>query len=290
MGYILPWLFIPWLVLLPLALWLRTRFLLVMTSLSGILFVLSYGVLFLPGLPPPNTENQFTVMTHNVFIGEPQNANEVLHQIKNHQPDILSLQEFSWSPTVIETQFSTIFQYQDVGPGYAIFSNYPIQECEISWPEGKISGWTHRCVLEIEDRTLTVLNAHLRPPKLHKAKIPGTSIIMLSGVNTDQHDVDFQALLSQVQSIQGPLVVMGDFNATDQTTNYAEIQRYLADSFRERGWGLGFTFTRFRELGIPMWRIDYVFHSPELVALNAEVGDFAGSDHRPVVVRFGFSR
>ena len=81
---------------------------------------------------------------------------------------------------------------------------------------------------------------------------------------------------------------MGDFNITDQTTNYTEFSSYLADAFRERGWGLGFTFTRFRELRIPMWRIDYVFHSEELIVLEADVGDFAGSDHRPVFVRFGF--
>jgi len=37
-----------------------------------------------------------------------------------------------------------------------------------------------------------------------------------------------------------------------------------------------------------MWRIDYVFHSPDLLAFSTAVGDYSGSDHRPVIARLGF--
>jgi endonuclease/exonuclease/phosphatase (EEP) superfamily protein YafD len=52
---------------------------------------------------------------------------------------------------------------------------------------------------------------------------------------------------------------------------------------------MGFTFTRFRSIGLPLWRIDYVLHSPDLVSLRAVVGDYGGSDHRPVMAELAFA-
>ena len=95
-------------------------------------------------------------------------------------------------------------------------------------------------------------------------------------------------LLSRIVEIDGPLIVIGDFNLTDQQSIYAPLTRHLRDSHRESGWGMGFTFTRFRRLGLPMWRIDYVFHSSDLVALSSTMGDFGGSDHRPVIAKLAF--
>jgi endonuclease/exonuclease/phosphatase (EEP) superfamily protein YafD len=70
---------------------------------------------------------------------------------------------------------------------------------------------------------------------------------------------------------------------------YLALTSRLRDAYRDVGWGMGFTFTRFRELGLPMWRIDYVFHSPNLVATRAIVGDYGGSDHRPVIADLAFA-
>ena len=75
---------------------------------------------------------------------------------------------------------------------------------------------------------------------------------------------------------------------TDQQGLYAPLTRHLRDAHHESGWGMGFTFTRFPRFGLPMWRIDYVFHSPDLVALSTAVEDYGGSDHRPVIVRLAF--
>jgi endonuclease/exonuclease/phosphatase (EEP) superfamily protein YafD len=37
-----------------------------------------------------------------------------------------------------------------------------------------------------------------------------------------------------------------------------------------------------------MWRIDYVFHSTDMVAVSATTGDYGGSDHRPVIAKLDF--
>ena len=74
---------------------------------------------------------------------------------------------------------------------------------------------------------------------------------------------------------------MGDLNA--QPSN-AEIEALraagLIDSFTEAGQGDGFTFYSTR----PDRRIDYVLHSPDLVATDFQVDPSTASDHRAVAV------
>jgi endonuclease/exonuclease/phosphatase family metal-dependent hydrolase len=42
------------------------------------------------------------------------------------------------------------------------------------------------------------------------------------------------------------------------------------------------------EASVPLLRIDYVFHSAELVALHAAAGPDGGSDHLPMAARLAF--
>ncbi len=78
-------------------------------------------------------------------------------------------------------------------------------------------------------------------------------------------------------------VLVGDFNMRPAWRQY----RYLVDRGFEDGWdagtGPGYTTTDDR-VG---WRIDYVFHTPDLEPTAAAVIDTGASlDHLPVVVTF----
>jgi endonuclease/exonuclease/phosphatase (EEP) superfamily protein YafD len=94
--------------------------------------------------------------------------------------------------------------------------------------------------------------------------------------------------MEAVETMEGPLVVLGDFNLTNLQVSYDEIIRTLRDAHADAGYGLGFTRTPLRGTGPPTWRIDFVFYTPELVALSTTHGDFGGSDHRPVVAELAF--
>jgi endonuclease/exonuclease/phosphatase (EEP) superfamily protein YafD len=113
------------------------------------------------------------------------------------------------------------------------------------------------------------------------------------------------ALLADFARVyDGPLIVIGDLNATDQNDAYAIIAAELGDAWREAGSGFGHTFpgadTRVSPgssrpsldgFAVPQWlvRIDYIFHSAELITLDARLGQFDGmSDHRPVVATLAF--
>jgi hypothetical protein len=124
-------------------------------------------------------------------------------------------------------------------------------------------------------------------------------------VYTEMREKQAQALVEFAAEHPGPLIFVGDLNATDQNKAYAIISPTMHDAWREAGWGFGHTFpgkptpdvggSRPVVLGlpVPMWlvRIDYIFHSDSFITLDARLGpDDGGSDHRPVVARLAWSR
>ncbi len=105
------------------------------------------------------------------------------------------------------------------------------------------------------------------------------------------------ALRQQVATVTVPVIVLGNFNMSDQSMSdqsraYSALTTSLQDSFREAGTGMGRTFPNNLRLGRvrvpgPLVRIDYVFHSPPLKATAATVNCIDGqSDHGALMVVF----
>ncbi len=86
-----------------------------------------------------------------------------------------------------------------------------------------------------------------------------------------------------MEDIEGPLIVLGDFNMTESQVVYGELTQTLLDAHKEVGSGLGNTRTPLRGIGPATWRIDFVFYTSDFQALSTDLGAFGGSDHRPVV-------
>ena len=99
--------------------------------------------------------------------------------------------------------------------------------------------------------------------------------------------------MSHVRSVEGPQLVTGDFNQTEWSPSYPLVTAELRDSFREAGWGFGHTFPSTLswarwDISLPLLRIDYIFHSGELLAQDARVGPASRSQHLPVIVDLAF--
>jgi vancomycin resistance protein VanJ len=289
LSYVLPWLFLPLVILLPGVLLLRrTHLMLILVAIPTTLFTLTYGNLYLPRSSVHSTGPTFTVMTYNVLWSNTQ-AERVAAAIEAQDPDIVGLHELLPSMgTALEERLAGRYPYRKLENSYGVLSRYPIHQYTFYQLDQGGESWMQQMVLEIDGHHVNFLNAHPRSPPLVGFHPFGLPLGIPTGFLNQGRDDDIRDVLGQIEKLDDPLIVIGDFNLTDQQSMYAPLTRHLRDAHRESGWGMGFTFTRFPNVGVPMWRIDYVFYSPDLVALRTSTGDYGGSDHRPVIAELTF--
>lgn len=263
-------------------------------TLAGCLALglLLWGKLFIPKPPQESTRDpSVSVMAYNV-LGYNFDTASLVRILREAAPDVAVLQELNpENSAAIERQLSDRYPYRWLDPqpgvrGGGIVSRFPFKEM----PTGplKDARWVGKPMVI----TFSVGSRGLTLVRVHSYSGPG---------NVAERNDEAAAITAFASAHQGPLVVAGDFNATDQNGTYHLITSVLRDSWREAGDGLGHTFpgtptnpgSRPVILGIksPMWlvRIDYVFHSPDLFARTAQIIPSDGaSDHRPVMATLGF--
>ena len=287
-GFVLFWLFLPLVGLLPAALLRRSRVLLALVAIPIAFFLLTYGELYLPRGPVRATGPEVSVMAYNVWNNNPD-ADQVAAVIEKGAPDIIGLHELTGPMAqALGQELGEQYPYRQVDPWVGLFSRYPILECEAFRPDQGRGLWAQQCLVDIDGNQVNVLNVHPRSPPLKAIRPFGLSLGVPVGFANQGRDADVRDLLVRLEKTDGPLLVIGDFNLTDQQSIYKELTQDLSDAHRESGWGQGLTFLYYRSLGISMWRIDYLFYSQDFVALSARTGEYGGSDHRPVIARLAF--
>jgi endonuclease/exonuclease/phosphatase family metal-dependent hydrolase len=75
-----------------------------------------------------------------------------------------------------------------------------------------------------------------------------------------------------------PVIICGDFNDTPLSYTYNQFNKFYFDAFRESGCGIGATYAG----KIPAGRIDYIFHSKDLMATQFKLQKEVLSDHRAI--------
>ncbi len=282
LSYILPWLFVPLIPMLAIALFRRSRALVVSVSTLSVLFLLTYGHLYLPGRSVRANSSAFTVMTYNVYIRN-SDATQIAATIEEHHPDIVGLHELRKSVAeTLKERLSEQYPYLRIEPGCCgILSRYPILNYQ-TFQLGE--DLAQQVTLDLDGTHVDVFNVHLQMPlETRSASFDVSSTEYVNHLR----DANVQDLLSRLEKVDTPVIVIGDFNLTDQHNAYAALTHRLRDAHSENGWGMGFT-ARILSLGLPVWRIDYIFHSPQLLALSTAFGDYGASDHRPVIAELAF--
>lgn len=165
--------------------------------------------------------------------------------------------------------YSAIYRGERERLGLAVFSRLPLLAQDYQ-PFAEQSSLL-RVEVDYAGQPLAIYNVHLANPlrgDRYDATTRGAAIT---------------ALLDRLGGETAPLVVAGDFNLTELDADYARLTGVLVDSFRESGGGFGATFPVWSPL--PFARLDYVFHSADLISRSAEVvATSGGSDHFPVRV------
>jgi endonuclease/exonuclease/phosphatase (EEP) superfamily protein YafD len=105
---------------------------------------------------------------------------------------------------------------------------------------------------------------------------------------------EIQELITRIKQESLPVIVAGDFNLTDQSQDYHKLAQLLQDSFKKSGWGFGFTWpTNWAinnwiksskwKLSLPLFRIDYLWHSNHWQTQSSRVIPSKISAHLPVI-------
>jgi len=289
-SYFAPWLF---LALFPMVLIAIIDKRLWLTGLIMVL-VISLGVRYAPMLAPQlprvqaqNETNTVRVMTFNVHYSN-RNVVDIANLIRAEKPDIVAFQEINSALRIpLLTELSSEYPYQIFenpwGLQMAFLSRYPLMPNPQLPDTSQVIG----AVAETPYGSVNIWNIHPSPG------------IIQRGWAAQRHTLT--NVSKTITDETGPLIVLGDFNTTDQAENYSLIAEHLTDVHEAVGHGFGFTFPNpdvmvrigygpFVEKVRPVVRIDHILVSDHFEPQETHVVPHSfGSDHRPVVATLRFS-
>lgn len=233
---------------------------------------------------------------------------KIMAFIRSESPDVVCFQEFLTSDKhqyteayireqLPELRYSYIVYKNQPGSrlriGSATFSRYPIADSgEISFEHS--TNLTIFTDIVVSTDTIRVFNNHLQSVRFKKKNLDFidtlhlryddnhlNEIMDISNVMRDAYhkrSVQVEKLNARIKQSPYPVIVCGDFNDTPVSYAYRTMRGKLTDAWLDAGKGAGNTYSG----RLPSFRIDYIFHSKELVShrFTRHMVDY--SDHFPV--------
>jgi vancomycin resistance protein VanJ len=281
------YLFLPLPLLLAAGLWRRRWRVLLGLSLPAIAFGALFGALFLPKLPdrPAERTHALTAMTFNVLTTN-KDAAAIVGAIRAANPDVVGFQELTRArKAAISAALAADYPYHTLVPperfpAIGLMSRFPIEQVDpVSLPP---LHFALHAILRVDGVRLHVFVVHLSPNGFGRNLVD--QYAALAGERYAQRQAEVVRLEQEFRALREPALLLCDCNLTDTSQAYAQLTTFLSDSFREAGWGFGHSSFS-RRAPFLAQRLDYIWHSDGLTAIEAVVGPDGGSDHRPVVVR-----
>lgn len=258
-------------------------------------------------------EDVIKILTYNVMAFSYKNhtaesPNEILRYIADSEADIVCMQEYYVKKSGKGLTRRTINQALDMYPyhavidlkgsgwGLAVYSKFPITQSRLIKYDSKTNGSSiHE--IDINGKSMTLINNHLESFKLTmedktryadfiKGIGPETFDGLLRGTIQQKLGPAYlirakqaRAVAREIENVESEyIVVCGDFNDTPISYARRTIQGGLCDAFAESGRGAGVTYNQ----NYFWFRIDNIFHSSNIQAINCTVDKIKHSDHYPV--------
>ena len=282
-SYFLPWIFIALLPALLIAFISQKRWTIGFTLLAFALVASRFSYLLMPQVPLVSADfadTQLRVMTFNVHYAN-RNADSIAELILTEQPDIIALQELT--PQLGRPLLSKLKNeyphYLAGGNSSVIISRYPLTRQQKPYGTGR----SERAIVDTPAGKIDLWNVH-----------PPTAVRQWGWEEQNQF---FSLIANEIKDETGPMIVLGDFNSTDQAENYQLIANQLTSVHHAVGSGFGFTYpdpSIIDTIGViprlgplplnPIVHIDHIFVSDQFTPIETHIIPHGhGSDHRPVV-------
>jgi len=264
---------------------MHKRFYILYTLPGIILFIVWYGVLFLPlrGSAPDASKSVLTVATFNIANSGVE-YDKGVEIVKDINADVFGFQELGWLgvPDMVKQEYPYRYYAQPLGIG--IISRYPIDESTVQMfgKDQHVESVAVRTIIELPDRKVSFYTVHLKRPTVE--------LRPLSYDDQARHD-GIKMLVEAIKTDPYPVILLCDCNMSDQSEDHAKLSTVLRDSWREVGSGFGLTAPyATKDTPLILLRSDYVWHSPDITALNARVWSDSSSDHLPVVAQLDIGK
>lgn len=291
----LPFAFAPLGLALPLALLTRSRLAIGSALSVAVIFAGVYGDYVLPFKNSQNPAGRLGLQVMNFNLGPGQaQPEQLVAVIRRANADVVAVEELT--PAIaahLQTDLSEQYPYMLLDPqseSVGVLSRYPIFNAQWRSPTQGGRSYLH-AQLAWHAQLIHLVIVHPFPPEIvwyGQSRIP-------IGLRETEASQTIAEVAQWVKTLDGPKMVVGDFNMSDQTPAYAQLRAVLHDAYREAGWGLGFTFPNNlhvdgQPVPGPFVRIDYIFHSADLLAQEAYVDCGGSSDHCYLVARLGWGQ
>ena len=271
---------------------IKKRWFTIITTISCILLISWLHLKYFSPAQISITDSQpnLKILSHNVGWYTTQSPT-LVKLIEREKPDIIFLQEIVKKHTERAfTWLKTDYPYQIGIPPVGILSKYPIISSEILHLAGHPET-QQRAIIKFNQQEIVIYNMQATGPWFKGYNI--LPFLKIPIYKYGKRGPEIQDLVQRVKQETLPVIVAGDFNMTDETQDYYNVQKVLQDSFRKSGFGFGFTWPHGWELkflvkssnlklNYPVCRIDYIWHSQHWGAKSSSILNATESDHLPV--------
>ncbi|WP_420642780.1 endonuclease/exonuclease/phosphatase family protein [Candidatus Leptofilum sp.] len=284
--------FVPTPFLLFFAIYQHKRIAALSLILPTAIFLFFWGELFLPNLTssPQGSAQELKAMSYNVLFSNPT-PEAIAESINSASPDVIGFQEltpqikdsldFSLSETYPYNTFDVLGRQ-----GVGLLSSYPILSVK-QFPFPPNDQQALHAVIEWQDQPIHVFVVHFSANNFFDN--PVSQLPELARERYGHRAKQITQIEKQLGQIDAPILLMCDCNFTDTSEAYFRLNKLLSDSFHSTGWGFGHTLHP-TDFPIRVQRIDFVWHSDDLIPENSFVGLAGGSDHHPVISTFRFQQ
>jgi len=226
----------------------------------------------------PHGAARVGVLTANLLYLNHDTAS-VGPQIARLNPDVIAFEEFSTasSPAIRAAPELDAYPNRMLHPsgnsdGLALYSKFPLD---------------NERVVSLAGRQVFVVD--VVTPNGPVTFVVVHTVAPIDSTSTGIWSRELGEVASLVRGLHGPIVVLGDFNATLGNKALTDVvdAGHLTDTLNATGDGYAMTWPANRRVLPPVVRPDHVFVGRGVVALDGHTVSVHGSDHRAIITDVG---